>query len=126
MIRPLIEAFTDYRIVFAQETSISARSSYKNNYIEACAFVAAEELLNALSRPSATLESVIQQWNTKNSETQDRRDSKQDYKSRLDELFKNTGKNYYRGREYERSLSRGEEQKEGRFSSESHFSYTRR
>ena len=79
-----------------------------------------------MTPPSATLESVIQQWNTKNSETQDRRDSKQDYKSRLDELFKNTGKNYYRGREYERSLSRGEEQKEGRFSSESHFSYTRR
>jgi hypothetical protein len=46
-------------MVFAQETNATARNSYKQHYLEACAFIAAEESLNALNKPNISLEQVI-------------------------------------------------------------------
>jgi len=43
------------------------------------------------------LEEAIENWNKKNTElSKERRSSKMDYKTRLDEMFKAAGKNYHR------------------------------
>jgi hypothetical protein len=56
-------------------------------------------MLANLNKPNTTLDSVIGQWNTSHDEAvQERKESKLDFKSKLDELFRNAGKSYYRGR----------------------------
>jgi hypothetical protein len=126
MIRPLIESIYDYRITFAPETNPATRNTYKPQYYEACTLIAAEQTLAALSRPKASLETAISEWNSANKElNRERRESKVDPKSKVDELFRGAGKNCYK-REYDRPISRerSEDVKE-RHSGDHHHHHSR-
>ncbi len=117
MIRPLIVSLYDYRMAFLQETNEQLRNGYKMHYMEASAYLAADEIFAQIDQQGLDPEEAIKQWNQKpqggegkEREWREGREGmegggggrgtagKVDYKSRLDELFKANNRTYYRNR----------------------------
>ena len=99
MIRPLSEALYDYRRVYGQDTNPTARENYKRYYLETCMFIGAESVYSRMAE-GCGLDEAIEEWNKQGEKaTPEKKEEERDYKARLDDVFVQNGKGYYRKRD---------------------------
>lgn len=77
------------------------------HYLEASAFIAADEIYTKIDQQGVDPEDAIRQWNDKSHElSTENREGKIDYKTRLDEIFKANNRSFYRNRDQEKPISK--------------------
>lgn len=124
MIRPLIDAFNDYKLNLLPESNPLFRYCNKHTYHEACAIAGADQIALALDEnPHLTLSQAISDWN-QHSHPDQTATTKADpaqagsvygggnYRPKMEDLFKSSHKAYFLKREEEEQEAKGSQQQE--------------